>query len=179
MADTKDWTWVLERACRECGFDTRTVAPEQVGPLIAEVARAWGAFLGSTPDAELRERPVADRWSKIEYACHVRDVCKVMDGRLALILGAEDPEFPDWDQDATATSDRYGAQDPQRVATELATAASAIAERIATVRAEQWSRTGRRSDGARFSAGSLMRYFLHDPIHHLHDVGAPWQRGRF
>ncbi len=175
VADTKDWTWVLERTCLECGFDTRTVAPERVGPLIGEVARAWIAVLASAPDAALRERPMEDRWSTLEYACHVRDVCKVMDGRLALILDTEDPEFPDWDQDAAATADRYGAQDPRRVATELSAAAGAIAERIATVRAGQWSRPGRRSDGARFSADSLMRYFLHDPIHHLYDVGAPWQ----
>ena len=24
--DTKDWTWVLERPCPECGFDPATVA---------------------------------------------------------------------------------------------------------------------------------------------------------
>ncbi len=25
VPDTKDWTWVLERTCPQCGFDTRTV----------------------------------------------------------------------------------------------------------------------------------------------------------
>ena len=25
MADTKDWTWTLERVCSECGFDAGVV----------------------------------------------------------------------------------------------------------------------------------------------------------
>ncbi|HEY5013683.1 MAG TPA: DinB family protein, partial [Acidimicrobiia bacterium] len=29
--DTKDWTWVLERPCPECGFDASAFAREQVG----------------------------------------------------------------------------------------------------------------------------------------------------
>jgi hypothetical protein len=35
----------------------------------------------------------------------------------------------------------------------------------------QWERTGARSDGARFSVDSFARYLIHDPVHHLHDVG--------
>jgi len=31
-------------------------------------------------------------------------------------------------------------------------------------------RTGRRSDGAEFTVDTFARYFVHDPIHHLHDV---------
>lgn len=26
VPDTKDWTWVLERACPECGFDASSFA---------------------------------------------------------------------------------------------------------------------------------------------------------
>jgi hypothetical protein len=33
-------------------------------------------------------------------------------------------------------------------------------------------RPGRRSDGATFTAETFARYFIHDPIHHLHDVTA-------
>jgi hypothetical protein len=67
----------------------------------------------------------------------------------------------------------YGCQqDPAVVAGELADAAHAIANRFDTVRADQWDRTGRRGDGASFTIDSFARYFLHDVIHHLHDVGA-------
>ena len=48
---------------------------------------------------------------------------------------------------------------------------TAIADRFDTVHGNQWDRTGRRSDGASFTIDSFARYFLHDVVHHLHDVG--------
>jgi hypothetical protein len=38
------------------------------------------------------------------------------------------------------------------------------------VTGDQWERTGRRSDGARFTVETFARYFIHDPVHHLYDV---------
>jgi hypothetical protein len=39
------------------------------------------------------------------------------------------------------------------------------------VAGEQWARPGRRSDGASFTVETFARYFAHDWVHHLHDVG--------
>ena len=45
--DTKDWTWVLERPCPECGFDPTTVRPEDLPDLIHANTRSWyGALDG-------------------------------------------------------------------------------------------------------------------------------------
>ena len=71
----------------------------------------------------------------------------------------------------TAVEDRYGEQDPQVVTGELDEAASRLAARFDSVSGPQWDRTGTRSDGAHFTIESFARYFIHDPIHHLHDVG--------
>ena len=86
-----------------------------------------------------------------------------------------DPSFPNWDQDATAVADQYGAQDPDVVAADLKQAAMTLAERIETLDAGAWARTATRSDGAVFSVETLSRYLIHDPIHHLRDVGAGGQ----
>ncbi len=56
------------------------------------------------------------------------------------------------------------------MAGELAEAAEAIATRFEAVAADQWQRTGSRSDGAHFTVESFARYFIHDPVHHLYDV---------
>ena len=88
------------------------------------------------------------------------------------MLEHENPEFANWDQDATALAARYGEQDPQVVAAELAAAAQRAAGAFAAVPEELWGRSGRRSDGAVFTVSSLGRYFVHDPVHHLHDVDA-------
>ena len=33
IPDTKDWTWVLQRSCPECGFDTQSVVVQTVPDL--------------------------------------------------------------------------------------------------------------------------------------------------
>ncbi len=47
-----------------------------------------------------------------------------------------------------------------------------LAARFDTVEEEQWSRRGIRSDGSVFTVDSVARYLMHDPVHHLWDVGA-------
>ncbi|SEQ88385.1 DinB superfamily protein [Streptomyces radiopugnans] len=165
--DTKNWTWVLERPCPECGFDSRQVGGEDVPALLRENTAAWRPVLER---ADVRERPAPDVWSPLEYACHVRDAFRIFDGRLRLMLAEDSPSFPDWDQDATAVAERYGEQDPHRVADELEEAGETLAARFAAVSGAQWERTGDRSDGSRFTVESIARYFVHDPVHHLHDV---------
>ncbi len=165
--DTKNWTWVLERPCPECGFDASSFPCLDVASAIRQNAAAWPDLL-ALPTA--RTRPTAEQWSTLEYACHVRDVFRLFDKRLELMLEHHDPLFENWEQDRTAVEDRYIEQDPERVAAELQAAGAALAERFDAVPPGSWSRTGRRGDGAEFTIDSFSRYLLHDPVHHLHDV---------
>lgn len=158
---------MLRRPCADCGLDTASFAREDVPRLLLANAAEWPRVL-ARPD--VRDRPAPDRWSPLEYACHVRDVFRKFDERLALMRATEDPLFPNWDQDATAVADRYGEQDPAVVSAELATAAEQLAAGFASVSGAEWDRRGRRSDGAAFTVETLARYFLHDPVHHLWDV---------
>jgi hypothetical protein len=86
------------------------------------------------------------------------------------MLEEDDPLFANWDQDGTAVTERYWAQDPAIVADELVAAADTIARSFAAIDDDGWHRPGRRSDGASFTVDTFARYFVHDPIHHLHDV---------
>jgi len=166
--ETKDWTWVLERRCPECGFDASAFDRELVGSMILTNAAAWQRVLRGRA-VELR--PTDDVWSPLEYACHVRDVFRVYDERLCLMLTEDDPHYPNWDQDATAVADNYGGQDPAVVAEELVFRAARLADRFNGLTKDQWGRPGTRGDGARFTVESFARYLVHDPIHHLFDVG--------
>ncbi|GAA2241616.1 maleylpyruvate isomerase N-terminal domain-containing protein [Kitasatospora cystarginea] len=168
--DTKDWTWVLQRPCADCGLDTPSVAREDVPAMVRANATAWVARLAELPDERLRRRPRPDVWSDLEYACHVRDVFRLFAVRLDLMLTQDDPLFANWDQDETAAAEQYGSQDPGLVAVQLAEAAERLAQAFEAVAGEQWQRTGSRSDGARFTVESFARYLIHDPVHHLFDV---------
>ncbi len=121
-------------------------------------------------------RPSDDRWSALEYACHVRDVFRLYDERLQMMLEQDDPDYPNWDQDETAVAARYGEQDPRAVAREIVEASDSLAARFDSVQGDQWERTGNRSDGARFTIETFARYFMHDPVHHLRDVKQGYER---
>jgi hypothetical protein len=165
--ETKSWTWVLERTCEECGFDTQSFPSADIGPLTRMAAEPWPAFLSHPA---VRDRPRQDCWSALEYGCHVRDVLRMSQYRLGRMLGEANPRFDNWDQDETAVAERYDLQDPTNVAAEIVAAATALADRYDTVSGQQWSRPGVRSDGASFSVESFGRYFLHDLMHHIVDV---------
>ena len=166
--DTKDWTWVLEKPCPECGFEAGSLALDDIGQALRDNARIWVDQV--LPRADVRQRPDNRTWSALEYACHVRDVFRLYTLRLDLMLTEEDPDFANWDQDETAIIERYAEQDPGTVAGELAEAADILADRFDRVDGDEWERTGNRSDGARFTIDTFGRYLVHDPVHHLYDV---------
>ncbi len=166
--DTKDWTWVTERECPQCGFDASTAKAEDVPALVRDNAARWRRALD---DGFIRPgRPDDSTWSSLEYACHVRDVYRLYDKRLGLMLTEDDPLFENWDQDETAVDDRYDEQAPAEVVADLMDAAELLATRLEKVSGDQWDRPGRRSDGAFFTVSTISRYMAHDPIHHLWDV---------
>jgi len=166
--DDKDWTWTLRERCPDCGFTAAEVAAPEVAGLVRAFTDPWPRVL-NRPDAA--HRPAPSTWSPLEYACHVRDVCRLFEKRLDLMLTHEAPTFDNWDQDATAVAERYAEQDPATVAGELTTSATVFAQAYAQVPGDGWGRTGIRSNGSEFTVLTLGQYGLHDLRHHLWDVG--------
>ena len=169
IPDDKNWTWVLERRCDDCGFDARGFDPSRTGYAIRDQVSRWSKVLMR---GDASRRPRRGVWSPLEYGCHVRDVFRKFDERLALMLTEDCPDFENWDQDATALADRYDLQVPSEVIAELTAAGNTLADRFDSVAGSQWKRPGNRSDGSVFTVESMARYLMHDPVHHLWDVGA-------
>lgn len=171
--DDKDWTWVLQRACSECGFDADRVSTSEIAQQIRDNLAVWHDALRD-PDAAVR--PAANVWSPLEYACHVRDVHRVFAGRVRQMLEQDDPLFANWDQDVTAIEERYAEQDPAVVGDELGVAAAVAASSYDEVTGSGWERPGRRDsrsgNGSVFTIASLGRYHLHDVFHHSYDIDA-------
>ncbi len=165
--DTKDWTWVVDEPCAQCGFDPATVDPARLPDLLHDSTRGWYDALA---DADFAVRPAPHVWSRLEYACHVRDVHEIFARRVRRMLEEDDPTFESWDQDAVAVEARYDLQDPAEVGTELVERAAEAAALYASVTGDQWQRGGRRSDGSTFTVETIGRYHLHDVVHHLWDV---------
>jgi SAM-dependent methyltransferase len=165
--DTKDWTWVLERRCEECGFDASAFDRRELPHALRTNAQVWLSLLAD-PGVAVRTRP--DRWSTLEYACHVHDVHQIFSERVSSMLTEDAPHFPNWNQDESAVSGRYADQLPSIIGPTLVAAAYAVGDVYASVPPLSWHRTGIRSDGSEFTVETLGRYHLHDVVHHLHDV---------
>ncbi len=165
--DTKDWTWVLERSCDECGFDAGSFDRHAIPRAFRKNAQVWFALLA---DPAVSERTRPDRWSTLEYACHVHDVHQIYHDRVTLMLTEDNPQFDNWDQDRSAEEGRYGEQMPSIIGPTLVAAAYAMSDLYDSVPPLSWHRRGRRSDGREFTVETLARYQLHDVVHHLHDV---------
>jgi hypothetical protein len=165
--DTKDWTWVLDRRCPDCGFDPARVSHTEVAERIATDATHW---VDRLTRSGVRQRPEPDVWSILEYGCHIRDVHRIFAHRVRLMLTEDVPRFPNWDQDATALADDYGAQDPAVVALELFDAATTVSDTYRSVPEDAWSRRGLRSNGSEFTIATIALYHLHDIAHHAWDV---------
>ena len=165
--DTKDWTWVLERPCPECGFEAAAHDVTDLPDLLEATASSWSQVLGRD-DATDRPRP--EVWSALEYGCHVRDVHVLFAERVRLMLAEDVPTFANWDQDVTAVERHYGSQDPATVAAELLEAARAVAMLYATVTDATRGRRGLRSNGDEFTVETLGRYHLHDVVEVVDDV---------
>ncbi len=165
--DDKDWTWVLKQPCPQCGFDPASVEPVSLPVLIGSALSDWPAVLAG-PNVAVR--PAPQIWSPLEYACHVRDVLSLFTERVQLMLDRDMPTFANWDQDATAISQRYWEQDPAQVSADIEAAGEGAAVAFGAVRADQWQRRGIRSNGSEFTVQTLGVYFLHDLVHHAWDV---------
>lgn len=166
--DTKDWTWTLEQPCPECGFEAAAVTAPQVAEQVLALTAPWRSVL---EHEDVRDRPRPDVWSPLEYACHVRDVCRVFEGRVRQMLAEDGARFANWDQDRAALDGRYREQDPSVVAEQLVEAAVAACRAFEEVEGDAWQRTGLRSNGSHFTVLTLGQYMLHDLAHHLVDVG--------
>lgn len=168
--DTKNWTWVTERACPECGFDASAVTVAEIPDLLRDAAAQWPAILGRD---DVAARPDEHTWSALEYGAHVRDAIAVFSGRFERMLTEDDPLLANWDQDATALERRYDEQDPRVVAEDLVAGGMSLAALLEGIPEGAAARTALRTDGSRFTIDSLARYFFHDVAHHLWDVDRP------
>ncbi len=166
--------WQSER-CPECAFDPNGISPADLPAAVAGLGRRYQApltrFLPGEDPSLLVAHPLPAVWSALAYACHVRDVLALFDGRIRRMLSEDNPEFESWDHEAAVEADAYEKQAPADVAAAIGTNAASLSATLTAVPDDGWDRSGTRSDGALFTVLGLGRYSLHEGTHHLLDIG--------
>jgi hypothetical protein len=177
MSDTTEELgarWQSER-CPECAFDPNGFSAAELPAAVAGLGRRYQApltrFLPGEDASLLVARPLPGVWSALAYACHVRDVLSVFDGRIARMLVEDSPELGWWDHEAAVETDAYEKQPATEVAAAIASKAAALSSTLEAVPEEGWDRTGTRRDGELFTVLGAARFALHEGTHHLLDIG--------
>jgi hypothetical protein len=157
--------------CPEYGFTYGVLPRQELSPKLRAYGGAYGLRLAADP-VLLRTRPVPERWSPLEYACHARDVALMQRDRLYVALVEDEPSFKPMYRDERVAFDRYSTQAPAAVADQIAMAADLLANAFAGLDDAQWSRSlvYGHPVPARRDVEWVAHHTLHELRHHLGDI---------
>ncbi len=157
-------------ACPDCAMSYPDLPVPDAVALVAELPALTREAVAELPDAALRRRPSADRWSVAEYLCHLRDVHVAYTIRLHRARTEDRPVLEPMLNDLRARRFRYAGCDVPAVLGELAAAAAGFADEVRRVGPDGWDRTVVRQPGEERTVRWLVRQTAHEGRHHLTDV---------
>jgi hypothetical protein len=148
------------------------VSREEIPDALRALAVRYAAVLAECDDAVMRSHPLADTWSPLEYACHVRDVFRVQRQRVLLALDEDQPTFASMRREERVVEDGYNEQHPPHVARQVTDAADAIAQTLEALGDDGWQRTGVYNWPTKQvrTVEWIGRHTIHEGEHHLQDI---------
>jgi hypothetical protein len=165
--DNKNWFVVLDEPCTECGYDAGEFGVFEAATMVRSIVASWPALLDR---ADIKVRPNDEQWSALEYSAHMRDVFRLFDFRLGVLLGPPGGTFPSWNPQAVADAADYNNEQPAHVLAELSAAGTSLADRLASIADNNLGKSATREDGIEFFVASWAKYVVHDPMHHVVDI---------
>jgi hypothetical protein len=158
-------------ACESTSWGYDEAAADAAASTVRDVCARIAELLRTVPDEDLRRRPTAQRWSPLEYACHLRE-------RVLMALRGEGGTAITMGRDERAVDDGYAAQDPNEVAVQVEQSARLFADlldRLDRLGPDRWD-----LEVAYLFPEPSMRslrwvavHTAHEAVHHLADMGLP------
>ena len=159
-------------ACVECGFDYAGIDRVDIPDALRSLGVRYRDTLGEIDDAALRSHPLADSWSALEYACHMRDVFRVQRERVLLALSEDEPVFAPMRREERVVEERYNEQQAAQVGGQITDAAESLAVELESLGEDAWNRTGIYNYPATRvrTVEWIGRHTIHEGEHHLQDI---------
>lgn len=154
--------------CEACGIDFAWVSVADAIAVIGSLPGRAREAVSAAPAEVRRLRPRDDRWSVIEYVCHLRDVYATYTVRLHRARTEHEPVLEPMLNDLRACRFRYNERDIDAVLDELSATSAGFCEEVA--RMNQWDRLVTRLPGEHRTARWLVRQAMHEGQHHLDDI---------
>lgn len=179
-------------SCPACGFRLRALdrdGPNAGTPLAWHYDESRSAGAGSrirrlvaeaadvlrrSAPAQLRLRPAPEVWSRLEYACHMRDVLIVQRERVLAVRRGHADEARPMGRDERVEHDGYNDQQPADVAMQLEQSGLLFDGVLRRLAPADWDRTivYRFPERTRRSMQWVAVHTEHEMAHHLADIRA-------
>jgi hypothetical protein len=131
-----------------------------------ELATSLERATAGLTDAQLRQPEKPGKWSVIEVVQHLADSEIVYGYRIRLILAADTPDIPGYDQDAWAQRLRYRETSLPDALTQIRVLRGRTLELLRGLRPDEWERAGMHSERGRESVRHLSKLLAaHDLVH--------------
>lgn len=169
------WQWhrIQMDACPQCGDHPAALPPSRLGELAEERAAGWRRFLGDADEGYLRRIPEPGVFSPIQYGAHVRGILTVYTDRMVLALEQDTPTVPLYNPPQEEW-ERYNELDAGALADDIGAQARRLADLVAQMEPEGWSRTVVNDRGVygmySFTVAGLACNAVHEAHHHLLDA---------
>jgi DinB superfamily len=145
----------MDRRAIESVIDALDRAPTIVVPLVREV-----------PSAICKRRPKPGKWSAHEHACHLAAVHPLFFERLDLMLAHEHPVIRPYLPDQDDPDDALLKVDLEGALRRFEEDRSRFVERIRSLPAAAFERTGDHGEYSRYSVFIMLRHVsMHDMLH--------------
>lgn len=125
------------------------------------------------PDEVLRAHPIPGKWSALEIVLHLADSEVVGAARIRLVLAADQPPLPGYDQDRWSRDMRYAAADAARLEQSLDLFGALRGASLPLLRAAapaDWSRTGIHAEHGRVTLRNLLELYADHSERHIAQV---------
>jgi DinB family protein len=163
-----DFWAVGVEVCAECGFDGAAWTDADAVSEIAALPDRWSLAVDGLRLPDLLRRPRPAMWSIAEYVDHVREVLFGM--RFLLDTALNSPGSDLGDSPAPRFDPEPAVIDVQQALTGLSGEARLLSDQLETTAQRAWATTVI-VDGDELDVHWIARHAVHDPSHHLGDVG--------
>jgi len=157
-------------SCEGCGFVYDLGDATGASAAVTSGATELAALLRAADEPARRRDP--QRWSPLEYACHVRDVLLVQRERVLRARREDTPVVVPMGRDERVEHDGYAQQRPENVARQLVDAAAMFANVLSRLDGRDWDREVAYNYPllAERPLRWLAVHTVHEVVHHLGDV---------
>jgi uncharacterized damage-inducible protein DinB len=134
--------------------------------VLASTPAALRSLLASLP-ASTVEEPGAEGWSAKDVVAHMLSIeSQALQGRVMLIVQADDPAIPNIDEDATLATSGMRDWPLAKLLDEFALRRAAAVEKLSDLGAEELARVGSHSAAGAVSAADVVHHVaFHDLLH--------------